>query len=676
MILKEVLRRGFAVVLVCTGLQARALEPGEVALTFLSDLRDEARGLDEMLESSVLSPHTGPIRRSAISQRLGRVGRYLRDNQYELEVVGEKREGDFAAVVITAVSRHDPLAIDAFALGLRQLRNAGWGVAPVPGSFDNVDLAYDEVLEKQAEGLESWMGLERLTRFGALQEKVLAAFRKRMSDAVPRSRVEQASPVQLVHSFASACQEGNLPAAMVFLGQFEGELTQEDRDLQRVISRGLQGLDRRDHWRLLTSPGVVRIVVQEDGADDLDAEVSLLVFDPSRGKPVRLVRFVLLYAGKRWKIELPASLRLADEDRVTFQRALFQEQDHDEDSDLRARFEKLFEKQHEPLRASTLREAGEQLSRILREGTLEEFFRCVHRSEDLSESERRTAYRYLGEFWNEVHEDSGSAADSELIEVIENGDAGMLVFHLISTAQIERLNLTPLVLMKDESGWAIAPGVTTSGNYTQLEQAKRNRQEEIHVRYQEQKDELTRKATEGLLGRFVAAKPESDKVVGKREASELVEKFRTLLREGKLLEAFGCGALLDAEEGAWEALKAMSYEYRGARQAGAPDHEFHVQSGKGWAAVSLRVDSGLGVVPDYPMYLVVATEEGPRIVVDVGLRLATNKGREVLNSRVWKRVDEHLEEMESALVRSLFEGHVDRSKTDLAEWEKSNKLSP
>ena len=76
------------------------------------------------------------------------------------------------------------------------------------------------------------------------------------------------------------------------------------------------------------------------------------------------------------------------------------------------------------------------------------------------------------------------------------------------------------------------------------------------------------------------------------------------------------------------------------------------------------------------MYLVVATEEGPRIVVDVGLRLATNKGREVLNSRVWKRVDEHLEEMESALVRSLFEGHVDRSKTDLAEWEKSNKLSP
>ena len=154
------------------------------------------------------------------------------------------------------------------------------------------------------------------------------------------------------------------------------------------------------------------------------------------------------------------------------------------------------------------------------------------------------------------------------------------------------------------------------------------------------------------------------------------KKFRNLLRAGKLLESFKCGSLLDPEEGAWEALKAMSYEYRGARQSTTPDREIHVQGGKAWAAVTLRVDSGLGVAPDYPMYLVVATSEGPRIVVDVGLRLATNKGREVLNRRVWERIEGQLEEPESALVRSLFEGHVEQSKTDLAEWEKSNKLSP
>lgn len=178
------------------------------------------------------------------------------------------------------------------------------------------------------------------------------------------------------------------------------------------------------------------------------------------------------------------------------------------------------------------------------------------------------------------------------------------------------------------------------------------------------------------MKRFVPATPADGKVVRAEDAGELVTTFRTLLREGKLLEAFECSALLDPEEGAWEALKALSYEYRGARLAKMPDREIHVIGGQGWAAVTLRVDSGLGSVPDYPMYLVVAAEGGPRIVVDVGLRLATNKGREVLNRNVWKRIDAQLEEKESALVRLLFEGHVERSKTDLAEWEKSNKSSP
>ncbi len=665
-----------ALALGCGSGPVLAIEPGEEALEFLGSLRDEERTLDQLLKDSVLSPHTGEIRRSEISQRLSRLGRYLRENNYELKVAGEKRDDDLAAVILTAVSTHDPLEVDVFAFGLRGKKDARWKMAPVTGSFDNADLGYDEVLEKRAEGLEMWMGEERLLRLRALQREVLAALRRRMSAAVPRVRLEATNPVELVTAFAKACREGDLPTAMVLLGQFEGELSEEDRRLQRVISRGLQGLDRRGYWRLLTSPDIVRVAVKEDGGDDLDAEVALLMFDSNRGRPVSLVRFVLLYVGKRWTIELPSGLRLADEDRTTFQRALLREQDYDEDNALRSRFENQFEKQYEPWRAATLKEAGDKIGAILREGSLEDFFRFVHRSEDLSGAERRTAYRYLGAFWNAIREDSKGASDGKLLEVIEHEDAGVLVFQLISTAQIERLNLTSLLMMRDEKGWAISPGVTTGDNYAKLDEGKRGRQDEVRRRFEGRKDELTRKATAELLSGFVDASPQEGKEVGEKEAGQLVQKFRNLLRAGKLLESFECGSLLDPEEGAREALKAMSYEYRGARQSTTPDREIHVQGGKAWAAVTLRVDSGLGVAPDYPMYLVVATSKGPRIVVDVGLRLATNKGREVLNRRVWERIEGLLEEPESALVRSLFEGHVEKSKTDLAEWEKSNKLSP
>ena len=658
---------GFGPGLIC------ASEPGDAALAFLNALRDDERSPAELLEESEISPHTGEIRRAAISQRLGRLGRYLRDNHYELKIAEEKRDGDLAAVVLAAVSRHDPLEVDVMTMGLRERRGEGWGVAPVPGSFDNVDFGYDEGLERRAGVLEFWMGAERLARLRILEDEVLAVLRKRMSEAEPRISRATANPVRLVEAFVKACREKDLAAAMVLMGQFEGELTEEDRRLQRVMSLGLQGLDRRGYWHVLTRRDVVRVAVQEEGGDDLDAEVTLLTFDPRRGRPVSLVRFVLLYVGKRWTIELPNGLRLSDEDRVTFQRALLRDQDYEEDNAMRNRFEEEFEKRHQPLRAGTLKEAGEQVGKILRGGSLEDLFRFVYRSEDLSESERRTAYRNLGAFWNEFHQNDTAASDGRLLEVFQHEDTGVLVFQLISTAQIERLNLTPLLLIRDDTGWAISPGVTTNGNFEKMEEAKQERQTEVHRRFEEQKEELVRRATADLQNRFVKAGPPEGAIVEREEAEQLVRKFRSLLREGKLLESFACGALLDPEKGVWDALKSMSYEYRGTKQATAADREVHVQAGRSWAAVSLRVDSGQGGAPDYPMYLVVATREGPRIVVDIGLRLATNKGREVLNGRVWKRVDAQLGEKESALVRSLFEGHVERSKSDLAEWVKTNK---
>ncbi len=654
---------------------ALALEPDDVALDFLRRLQEDENPVSELFEETVISPQTGTIRRVVIAKRLERVGRYLRENQYEFEILDEKRDGEFAAVILSAISQHDPLDVEVFALGLRRDKEDSWAVAPVPGCFDNVHLGYDEELEQRVDALEGWMGSARLSKLRDLHRSALQRFRERMNKAVPRALLEESNPAKLVSEFVAACGEGNLAAAMVLLGQFEGEMVEEDRDLQRVMSRGLQGLDHRKHWRLLTSPNVVRLVVQDDPGDDVDAEVSLLIFDPSERETVNLVRFVLLRLGKRWIIELPLSLRLADQDRLTFQRALWRERDEDDEA-LRNQFERYFEKRNEGRRAQSLQDAGTQIERVLREGTLAEFFRFVHRSEKLSESERRRAYRYLGEFWSKIHQDSKAASDGELIEVIEHEDAGVLVFHLISTANFERLNLVSLVLMKDESGWAIVPGVTTAANYEELPKEQRAHQDEVVAMFNGQKKELSKKAGAELMKRFVSAIPAEGVVVSRKEAAAVVKKFRGLLREGRLLACFECCALLDLEEGAWEALKSLSYEYKGALQAKAPDREVNVHGDTPWAAVTLRVDSGTGREPDFPMYLVLATKEGPRIVVDVGLRLATNKGREVLNRRVWKRIDEQLEEKESALVRSLFEGHVEHSKNDLAEWEKSNKSSP
>ena len=45
------------------------------------------------------------------------------------------------------------------------------------------------------------------------------------------------------------------------------------------------------------------------------------------------------------------------------------------------------------------------------------------------------------------------------------------------------------------------------------------------------------------------------------------------------MELLSCGVLLDSNDGMWEALNAMSYEYRGAKRSAVLDHQVHVQSG-------------------------------------------------------------------------------------------------
>lgn len=670
--------RVFAILPVLVALVAsplRAAEPSEIALAYVKGLQNESQPVVDTLNGTLLSKYCSTVRRKAIEERLTRFGRYLRGQQYSFKIFKENREGQFAGVLISAYSKHDPLGVDIFAIGLR-LDGENWKAAPLPGSFDNVDTAFKPEIEAQVATFEKWMGAERLKALRKLYAEVEAAFKERMAKAVPLEVLESDNPTRVVQAFVEACRKSDLAAAMVLLGKYGDLPTEEDRRLQGTLSRGLQGLDKRNRWRLLTSDDVVRLLVQSEPGDDLDAEVIVLTFDATEGEAVGLLRFVLLRSGKRWQIELPKSLLMADEDRLRFQRQVWREDDPD-DQALTAKFPEFFEKAHKPNRLTDLKEAGGQIQKILRDGTLEELFKFVYRHKALTEQERRTAYRYLAAFWMSMQGDHRSASEGELIDVMENGDTGLLAFHRLNTASLERVKLVPLLLLKDEQGWGISPGATTVGNFDEQDEDQKKRQDELFGNYDDRTEELEKLASERLLDRFVPADPKEGEVVSSKDAAKLVTNFRTSLRDGRLTDVFDACALADDTEGPWEALKLLRNDYRGARQVREPDRQLLVKEEGSWTAVSVRVSSGgLKKIPDYHMYLVVATQSGPRIVVDVGLRYATNPGRELLNERIWKRIDAQLEEKDRGLVRSLFQGHVERCKTDYAAWEKSNKLSP
>jgi len=649
-------------------------EPAAVAAAFLETLREGSRTPEELLRESFISPFCGESKRRAILQRLKRLGHHLRRSGYELEAIGTKRDGPFAAVLVSAISRHDPLDAEIIGLGLREI-DGNWRVAPVPGSFENCNLGFDDAVREKVDALALWMGRQRVLRLRDLQSDLERKFRQRMEAAVPDDLLRTREPKKVVQAFLDACRNGDLAAVMVLLGNVGLERDEADLELQRAVSCGLRGLDRHKQWRILADPNVIRVLITGDDGDDLDAEVVMLVFDPDANAGTKVMRFVLLRAGKRWAIRLPGTLRHADDDRQQFQRAFWREQDPADD-DLKRRFPEVFEKTRPPLRGNDLAETGKRLETILQEGELEEFFRFLCRRDDLTPIERRVAYAELGQFWNAFREEDKSAASGELIKILAEGDAGVLVFHRVSTARFGRPKLKPLLMMRGPDGWAIAPGVTSAANYDALPAAQRKAQVAVLERFAEQRAALSKQASKRFLDRFVSATPDRGVNINPEAAADLVSAFRGRLRHGRLLEVFEQCALLDHEEGAWEALRSLSYEYRGAKHGREADVRLGVSAEGPWAGVSLRVDSGPAGVPDYPMYLVVATARGLRLVVDGGLRLAANKAREALNQQVWNRVDEHLNAEQASLVRKLFERHVGRSRKDLAKWEKNNKSSP
>ncbi len=152
-----------------------------------------------------------------------------------------------------------------------------------------------------------------------------------------------------------------------------------------------------------------------------------------------------------------------------------------------------------------------------------------------------------------------------------------------------------------------------------------------------------------------------------------VAAFRRDLRQGRMKDAYRRCGLVNRSEGALEALNALRYEARGAQRRGEEDQEMFAKVDGTWGAVSMRVVSGLGHEPDYPMYLVRKTKDGLRVMVDGGLRYVTNPGRRILNEAVWAHLDEHLEEADVKVVRKLFAAHHESSENDYKAWEKNNK---
>ena len=128
------------------------MTPGEVAVSFLEDIRGASLSVDEVLGKSMLSPFCGEARREWIGKQLRELRGTLREDEVDLKVIGEKKEGGFAGVLVAVVPKGDPFTSSVIPVALRSLEER-WVPAPVLGSFANANVGFDDGVRARVNGV-------------------------------------------------------------------------------------------------------------------------------------------------------------------------------------------------------------------------------------------------------------------------------------------------------------------------------------------------------------------------------------------------------------------------------------------------------------------------------------------------------------------------------------------
>jgi hypothetical protein len=632
--------------------------PSEAALAFLRDLKAGEREVDECLADSLLSVYCGEAKREAIRERLKYLGAGLRDGDVKFELLGEKRDGDSAGVLVAALSGLNPMDVEVVALGARK-RGEAWKVAPVPGSFENAVDGFDTALEKRLAALEDWMGRERIRQTHVLQEAGEERLRKRMETAVPKALLRDGTAAEVVEGFLTACARRDLAAALVFV---TSGLDQERSDeMRETVSAGLEGLDGDPEWGLLTRPGVAGTMVESDS----EREVLAMFYDSKGPGAVRAMEFTVGRVNGMWQVILPAMLR----DSPVSARHRRQ---WTASGEMQRQFPASFERRWKASRSASVEAAAERINGVLRHGRLEDLFRFGCRVKDMTEVEKMVVYAEMVRLWSAFRENA-EVLEAKLVGAMQEGAAGLFVMHRVSASRITAPELVPVLMMRDEDGWGFAPGVVGRGDWGRLPKETEADLKAVYGRYLDEQEEWQKKAAAGFLTDFDEVGRADALAITVAEARHAVASFRKDLREGRMKATYRRCGLVNRSEGALEALNALRYESRGARGGADEDREMFTKAEGTWGAVSMRVVAGLGHEPDYPIYLVRKTEKGIRVMVDAGLRYATNPGRRILNDAVWTHLEEHLDPEDVKMVRKLFAAHNESSGKDYTEWEKNNK---
>lgn len=593
-------------------------DPGVTAIDFLEKVRTRKLNLDPGADTA-LSPNTSEKKRREISRRLERLARDLGDAP--LEVGPVKLDDDLAAVLVRKSGGFDPSELQVFPVALVR-RGADWTAAPVPASFENSGIGYAVALRKRLETLQNWMLREQALDLEKLRDESTTRMRRNIETALPASTLKSFTPLQAAERFLAACGNRNLPEICGLLGGLAANLPEDWAiRLKSAQTATSSATAETPQWRMLASPDVLRIPVHHE-EDDNGAMVSVVCLDPagnppksSTPKPVLFHLELSKTLDGFWRIDPPpgtlANFPNPDD-----------EADEDLDSDLLDAFPAKLAALHPPTHPST----AEQTRQALISSLLTENFASLTRLIPLDGPPKNARAHCIraARIWWSLREPS-AIRRPVLLASREDPEQAAAAFQWFSARNPDKLDLTILYFEKSARGWRWTPKPSAA----------------CEGHFRDWVDLQAKQWPETWQATLLADSPKLDRIPenaapAAEDSRKLVKSWFQAIRSGDVLAALRLTARLDNPDSMTTLLRNLGYEMTGSRRNKNASNITNVHQGDIWTAVGAKTDQD--GKPTFPLYPVIATTAGPRILLEIDLAASGNRSRDFLNKTALERL--------------------------------------
>ncbi|RYD23878.1 MAG: hypothetical protein EOP88_02460 [Verrucomicrobiaceae bacterium] len=632
----------FVVPLLASALVAHALPaaPGEAAIRFLERVRENKVNLEPGGDTAI-SPQTADAKKRQIARRLERTARDLGSDPLEIGTV--KEDGNFAAVIVRKTGGFDPSRLQVFPVAVVK-KDDGWAAAPVPASFENAGTGYSISLREKLESLENWMLRQQVVDLEKLREQAALEMRGKIETRLTAGQLRGYDAEKTGEAFVTACAEQDLPRLLGLLGGLASRLPDDWAARLKAAERAMAaGPDADTPWRYLQAPEILRVPVHHEQQGDKGL-FSIACLDPATdGSGSVKPRIHVLHlelsrsADGLWQIDLPTTFLLESARPAD-------PEDEDVDTDLVQRFAREWERSHPPTAQPTPELARNMLVSTLQDASPANLLRMA----SLRTTSESASADCLGatHFWSPFHDKSTFRSAIPLtMKTGESAAVGLL--QVFSSRDTTVTDIRPVYFEKKSSGWLWTP-IPRNEVIEEFKEWVKTETEASSGIWQE-------RLLSGvvILGKEFRPAPED-------QARTCVESWLAAIREGNLEKALSFSARLSAPSSDETTLRNTGYEILAVRRTQQSPAIQGIYTGKSFSAAGAKVSrDGKSL---HPLYPVVTTASGPRILIQTDLIASGNRSRDYLNRESLG----HLQKSGGAEVADDLKALLDRFQTDIA----------